>query len=62
MTTRTREPTERARVAGFAQAMAKREFGRFYVSDRDLAEVRRSLDRKTRSAGPDRSGRPKPRT
>lgn len=37
---RSRE--EKTKAARFAKAMARAEFGRFFVDDRDVQEVRRS--------------------
>jgi hypothetical protein len=49
--------------AAFARAIARAEFGRFYVDDRDLQEVRRSLARRRReneAAPPTANGSLKP--
>jgi len=53
--------------AAFARAIARSEFGRFYVDERDVQEVRRSMARreahhrqKDAAAQPTASGSPKP--
>lgn len=37
---------QREKAAKFGRAMSRDAFGRFYVSDRDLQEIRRALVRK----------------
>jgi hypothetical protein len=58
---KSRQPRRSRRVgasAEFARAMARAEFGRHYVDDKDLEEVQRSLQRAKAPVGA--TQRPKP--